>query len=279
MRLGRVCKTLVWARCRYGTRRFDRRAMETFGAAPTTQQAEKEALRIPISSPHPKRHPVDRDRTAAPWRDLPQRYAPWRRTVASCFYRWPKAGGVWERVLKALQRQKDAQGESSGLGDPLLPPGRDHREGSSALSRGKRGDPQTEALGYSQGRRFFDQGAHKRAEGSAKPMVFFVLSALLTAQRDGRLSSPLWSGERSSGRAAEDVRGCLPTVCVRRERLRQGGYSTLPPQALGHQDHHSAHNQRAPRRRSLRSGDLSHWQPHRAADRPPQAVSAGGNEI
>jgi transposase len=49
------------------------------------------------------------DRTGAPWRDLPERYGPWR-TVASRFYRWRKAG-VWERVLKALQRRKDAQGE------------------------------------------------------------------------------------------------------------------------------------------------------------------------
>jgi transposase len=49
------------------------------------------------------------DRTGAPWRDLPERYGP-GRTVASRFYRWRKAG-VWERVLKALQRRKEAQGE------------------------------------------------------------------------------------------------------------------------------------------------------------------------
>jgi transposase len=49
------------------------------------------------------------DRTGAPWRDLPERYGPWR-TVASRFYRWQK-GGVWDRVLKALQSQKDAEGE------------------------------------------------------------------------------------------------------------------------------------------------------------------------
>jgi transposase len=49
------------------------------------------------------------DRTGAPWRDLPERYGPWR-TVASRFYRWRKAG-VWDRILRALRRQTDAEGE------------------------------------------------------------------------------------------------------------------------------------------------------------------------
>jgi transposase len=47
-------------------------------------------------------------RTGAPWRDLPERYGPWK-TVASRFYRW-QAAGVWDRVLAALQRQGDAAG-------------------------------------------------------------------------------------------------------------------------------------------------------------------------
>jgi transposase len=47
-------------------------------------------------------------RTGAPWRDLPERYGPWR-TVASRFYRWVKAG-MWQRVLEALQHQGDAEG-------------------------------------------------------------------------------------------------------------------------------------------------------------------------
>jgi transposase len=46
------------------------------------------------------------DRTGAPWRDLPEKYGPWR-TVASRFYRWQKSG-VWDRILKALQSHKDA---------------------------------------------------------------------------------------------------------------------------------------------------------------------------
>jgi transposase len=49
------------------------------------------------------------DRTGSPWRDLPEKYGPWR-TVASRFYRWQKAE-VWDQVLKALQSHKDAEGE------------------------------------------------------------------------------------------------------------------------------------------------------------------------
>ncbi len=47
--------------------------------------------------------------TGAPWRDLPERYGPWR-TVYSRFRRWQRAG-VFDRVLANLQRAGDAAGE------------------------------------------------------------------------------------------------------------------------------------------------------------------------
>jgi transposase len=47
--------------------------------------------------------------TGAPWRDLPERYGPWK-TVYSRFRRWQRAG-VWDRVLAALQAAGDARGE------------------------------------------------------------------------------------------------------------------------------------------------------------------------
>ncbi len=46
--------------------------------------------------------------TGAPWRDLPERYGPWR-TVATRFYRWTKAG-LWECILAELRRMADAAG-------------------------------------------------------------------------------------------------------------------------------------------------------------------------
>lgn len=48
-------------------------------------------------------------RTGAPWRDLPERYGPWQ-TVYSRFRRWQR-GGVWDRVLAALQTDGDAAGD------------------------------------------------------------------------------------------------------------------------------------------------------------------------
>ena len=47
--------------------------------------------------------------TGVPWRDLPERFGPWR-TVYSRFRRWQRSG-VWERVLAALQAEADARGE------------------------------------------------------------------------------------------------------------------------------------------------------------------------
>ena len=46
--------------------------------------------------------------TGAPWRDLPERYCPWR-TVYDRFNLWSKEGTL-DRVLVALQLRLDAQG-------------------------------------------------------------------------------------------------------------------------------------------------------------------------
>lgn len=46
--------------------------------------------------------------TGVPWRDLPERFGPWK-TVYSRFRRWQRAG-VWERVLAAVQAEADADG-------------------------------------------------------------------------------------------------------------------------------------------------------------------------
>jgi transposase len=39
----------------------------------------------------------------APWRDLPERYGPWK-TVYSRFRRWQQAG-IWDQILVALQTE------------------------------------------------------------------------------------------------------------------------------------------------------------------------------
>lgn len=50
-------------------------------------------------------------RTGAPWRDLPERYGPWR-TVHARFVRWQR-DGTWERLLTHVQTKSDAVGNVS----------------------------------------------------------------------------------------------------------------------------------------------------------------------
>lgn len=49
-----------------------------------------------------------RAKTGCPWRDLPERYGPWK-TVYNRFNRWSH-GGSWAKVLKALQLEADDEG-------------------------------------------------------------------------------------------------------------------------------------------------------------------------
>ncbi len=46
--------------------------------------------------------------TGAAWRDLPERYGPWK-TVYERFRRW-SADGAWERLLAHVQQHCDAVG-------------------------------------------------------------------------------------------------------------------------------------------------------------------------
>jgi transposase len=48
-------------------------------------------------------------RTGAPWRDLPERFGPWK-TVYHYFCRW-RDDGTFERILEALQIHLDRQGQ------------------------------------------------------------------------------------------------------------------------------------------------------------------------
>jgi transposase len=47
-------------------------------------------------------------RTGAPWRDLPDRFGPWK-TVYHWFNEWSK-DGTWDRILEALQIRLDEAG-------------------------------------------------------------------------------------------------------------------------------------------------------------------------
>jgi transposase len=49
-----------------------------------------------------------RVRTGVPWRDLPERFGPWK-TIYNRFARWAKRG-VWERIFKELAIEVDETG-------------------------------------------------------------------------------------------------------------------------------------------------------------------------
>jgi transposase len=58
------------------------------------------------------RHFIDavlyRARTGIPWRDLPERFGPWK-SIYNRFSNWAERG-VWEKVFKALQLDVDETG-------------------------------------------------------------------------------------------------------------------------------------------------------------------------
>lgn len=50
-----------------------------------------------------------KQRTGAPWRDIPERYGPWQ-TIYDRFVLW-RRDGTWDRMLTALQIELDARGQ------------------------------------------------------------------------------------------------------------------------------------------------------------------------
>lgn len=50
-----------------------------------------------------------REKTGAPWRDVPPRYGPWQ-TCYDRFVRWSR-NGLWQRILRQLQAKADASGQ------------------------------------------------------------------------------------------------------------------------------------------------------------------------
>jgi transposase len=51
---------------------------------------------------------IYRARTGIPWRDLPERFGPWK-SVYNRFRNW-SLRGVWEQVFKALRVEADEEG-------------------------------------------------------------------------------------------------------------------------------------------------------------------------
>jgi transposase len=83
----------------------------------TDRQWERLQGLLPERRPGPAsklgdRHFVDavlyRTKTGCPWRDLPERFGPWK-SVYNRFYNWAERG-VWARIFKSLQLDVDETG-------------------------------------------------------------------------------------------------------------------------------------------------------------------------
>ncbi|MFD7507730.1 IS5 family transposase [Streptomyces sp. NPDC059853] len=106
--------------------------------------------------------------TGAAWRDLPERYGPWK-TVYERFRRW-SADGTWDRLLAHVQQHSDAIGEvdwSIVCVDSTIVRAHQHAAGA------RKGGPWTgEALGRSRGGP--STKIHLACEGRGRPLTFTV---------------------------------------------------------------------------------------------------------
>lgn len=76
-------------------------------------------------------------RAGAPWRDLPERYGPWK-TVYHWFNQWRK-DGTWDRMLQKLQIRLDRQGRIDW--DLWCVDGTSIRASRAAAGGGEKGGP------------------------------------------------------------------------------------------------------------------------------------------
>ena len=104
-------------------------------------------------------------RTGAPWRDLPERYGPWRQPLLSLAPGWT-VGSFAEVSTAAVQHPREGE-----LGTSLC--GWHHSSGPSARGGSQGENPEGEALGRSQGG--FSTKVHLRAEGGGK-LITLVLT-------------------------------------------------------------------------------------------------------
>ncbi|MFF2508751.1 IS5 family transposase [Streptomyces sp. NPDC058067] len=121
-----------------------------------------------------------RQRTGLPWRDLPARFGSWK-TVHDRHRRW-SADGTWERVLRAIQADADAEGRIDwSMVSVDSTSCRAHHHAAGARSRpptvpGRRGRPPRhrpdEALGRSRGG--LTCKIHLVGEGGCRPLAFVI---------------------------------------------------------------------------------------------------------
>ncbi|WP_457467461.1 IS5 family transposase [Streptomyces sp. TE4109] len=121
-----------------------------------------------------------RQRTGVPWRDLPPRFGSWK-TVHDRHRRW-SADGTWERILRAVQTNADAEGRIDwsmvGVDSTAC---RAHQHAAEVSTRapktqGRHKSParhrSDEALGRSRGG--LTSKIHLAGEGGLRPLGFVI---------------------------------------------------------------------------------------------------------
>lgn len=121
-----------------------------------------------------------RQRTGLPWRDSPSRFGKWK-TVHDRHRRW-SADGAWERILRAVQADADAEGLIDwSMVSMNSTSCRAHQQAAGAHSRpprvsGRRSTPvrhrTDEALGRSRGG--LTCKIHLAGEGGCRPLAFVI---------------------------------------------------------------------------------------------------------
>ncbi|MEU1666302.1 IS5 family transposase [Streptomyces sparsogenes] len=121
-----------------------------------------------------------RQRTGIPWRDLPRRFGKWK-TCHDRHRRW-SADGTWDRILRAVQADVDAEGRIDWSMVSIDSTScRAHQHAAGARHRparipGRRGRPAhhrpDEALGRSRGG--FTTKIHMASDGGCRPLAVLV---------------------------------------------------------------------------------------------------------
>ncbi|MBT2454819.1 IS5 family transposase [Streptomyces sp. ISL-86] len=121
-----------------------------------------------------------RQRTGVPWRDLPARFGKWK-TIYERHRRW-SADGTWDRILRAVQADADAEGRIDwSMVSVDSTSCRAHQHAAGARRRpprvpGKRSTPRQhrsdEGLGRSRGG--LTCKIHLVGEGGRRPLAFLI---------------------------------------------------------------------------------------------------------
>ncbi|UOB15360.1 IS5 family transposase [Streptomyces sp. HP-A2021] len=191
-------------------------------------------------------------RTGISWRDLPERYGPWK-TVYTRFRRYT-LDGVFTRALQQIQAQADADGDIDWLVQIDSTIVRAHQHAAATPKRGRhwRDEPDDHALGRSRGG--LTTKIHIACDGKGRPLAILVTPG---QRHDSVCARPLLERIRvprtgpgrprcSPGQVIADKayssrgfrvylrrRGIAHTIPEkadqRQHRLRRGGHGGRPP--------------------------------------------------